>query len=119
MNAILGLVVTLVLVFGGYLLSGGKMHIITHALPFEGMMIGGAALGSFLAANDMNTIKHALGDMGSVFSGAKWKKTEREWVDGYLKFHGRIERDDWVKQAKALAKGGEAEYVRVFGKKPR
>ena len=49
---------------------------------------------------------------------AKWKKAEREWVDGYLKFHGRIERDDWVKQAKALAKG-EAEYVRVFGKKPR
>ncbi len=31
----------------------------------------------------------------------------------------RIERDDWVKQAKALAKGGEAEYIKVFGKKPR
>ena len=28
-------------------------------------------------------------------------------------------RDDWVKQAKALAKGGEEEYIRVFGKKPR
>ncbi|KQW30879.1 hypothetical protein ASE36_00825 [Rhizobium sp. Root274] len=50
---------------------------------------------------------------------AKWKKAEREWVDSYLKFSGRIERDDWVKQAKALAKGGEAEYIKVFGKKPR
>ena len=50
---------------------------------------------------------------------AKWKKAERDWVDGYLKFKGRIERDDWVKQAKALAKGGEAEYIKVFGKKPR
>ncbi|MGI9367003.1 MAG: NADH-quinone oxidoreductase subunit NuoE [Rhizobiaceae bacterium] len=49
----------------------------------------------------------------------KWKKAEREWVDGYLKFKGRIERDDWVKQAKALAKGGVEEYIRVFGKKPR
>ena len=49
---------------------------------------------------------------------ASWKKAEREWVDGYLNFHGRIEREDWVKQAKALAKGGVAEYVRVFGKKP-
>lgn len=49
----------------------------------------------------------------------KWKKAEREWVDGYLKFKGRIDRDDWVKQAKALAKGGEAEYIKVFGKKPR
>ncbi|THV25568.1 NADH-quinone oxidoreductase subunit E [Peteryoungia ipomoeae] len=50
---------------------------------------------------------------------AKWKKAEREWVDTYLKFSGRIERDDWAKQAKVLAKGGEAEYIKVFGKKPR
>ncbi|WP_312361622.1 NADH-quinone oxidoreductase subunit E [Ensifer sp.] len=50
---------------------------------------------------------------------ASWKKVEREWVDSYLNFKGRIERDDWVKQAKALAKGGEAEYIKVFGKKPR
>ena len=50
---------------------------------------------------------------------AAWKKAERAWVDGHLNFHGRIEREDWVKQAKALAKGGVEEYVRVFGKKPR
>ncbi len=50
---------------------------------------------------------------------AAWKKVECEWVDGYLKFSGRIERDDWQKQAKALAKGGVAEYIKVFGKKPR
>ena len=49
---------------------------------------------------------------------AGWKKAERDWVDGYLKFKGRIDRDDWVKQAKALSKGVD-EYVRVFGKKPR
>ncbi|MGB3898498.1 MAG: NADH-quinone oxidoreductase subunit NuoE [Mesorhizobium sp.] len=49
---------------------------------------------------------------------ASWKKAERAWVDAYLNFHGRIEREDWVKQAKALAKGGVAEYIRVFGKKP-
>jgi NADH-quinone oxidoreductase subunit E len=50
---------------------------------------------------------------------ASWKKNQCGWVDGYLNFRGRIDRDDWVKQAKALAKGGEAEYFRVFGKKPR
>lgn len=48
-----------------------------------------------------------------------WGEAEREWVDGFLKFKGRIERDDWVRQAKALAEGGVEEYVRVFGKKPR
>ena len=50
---------------------------------------------------------------------AKWTKAEREWVDDHLNFRGRIERDDWVRQAQALAEGGEAEYIKVFGKKPR
>jgi NADH-quinone oxidoreductase subunit E len=49
---------------------------------------------------------------------ASWQKAERDWVDGYLNFKGRIDRDDWVKQAEALARGGVAEYIRVFGKKP-
>lgn len=35
---------------------------------------------------------------------SKWKKSEREWVDGYLNFKGRIDRDEWVAQAKKLAK---------------
>ncbi|MDX8434982.1 NADH-quinone oxidoreductase subunit E [Mesorhizobium abyssinicae] len=60
---------------------------------------------------------HSLG-IYTFAQVASWKKAEREWVDGYLNFKGRIERDDWVKQAKALAKGGVAEYIRVFGKKP-
>jgi NADH-quinone oxidoreductase subunit E len=62
-------------------------------------------------------ILHELG----IFTFAQvalWKKAERDWVDGYLNFHGRVEREDWVKQAKALAKGGVEEYIRVFSKKP-
>ena len=62
-------------------------------------------------------VLHTLG-IFTFAQVASWKKAEREWVDGYLSFHGRIERDDWVKQAKALAKGGVAEYIHVFGKKP-
>lgn len=49
----------------------------------------------------------------------KWTKKDIAIVDDELSFKGRIERDDWVKQAKALAKGGEAEYIKVFGRKPR
>src|SRR5690606_29011063 len=58
-------------------------------------------------------ILHELGiyTFGQV---AGWKVAEREWVDGYLNFKGRIERDDWVRQAEALARGGEAEYIKVF-----
>jgi NADH-quinone oxidoreductase subunit E len=49
---------------------------------------------------------------------AEWNDDHRYWVDGYLNFKGRIERDDWVKQADALARGGVDEYIRIFGKKP-
>lgn len=50
---------------------------------------------------------------------ANWNKSETEWVDDYLQFSGRIERDNWIGQAKALAKGGWDEYVKVFGKEPK
>ena len=76
MNAILGLVVTMCMVFGGYILAGGKMSIILKSLPFEMMMIGGAATGAFLAANDMATIKHTAGDLGAAVAGPKWKKKD-------------------------------------------
>ncbi len=39
---------------------------------------------------------------------AKWKKADVAIVDDQLSFKGRIERDDWIKQAKVLAKGGTA-----------
>ena len=47
---------------------------------------------------------------------AKFVKKDITALDDALSFKGRIDRDQWVKQAKALAKG-EDEYFRVFGKK--
>lgn len=76
MNAILGLAITMVMVFGGYMLAGGKLGIILHSLPFEMMMIGGAATGAFLASNDFTTVKHTGGDIVAAFKGPKWKKTD-------------------------------------------
>ena len=42
---------------------------------------------------------------------AGWRKKEVEWVDENLEgFKGRVSRDEWVKQAKVLAKGGTTEF---------
>ncbi|MEX0302346.1 MAG: flagellar motor stator protein MotA, partial [Leisingera sp.] len=73
MIGIVGIAVIFAMVFGGYLLAGGKMAIILKSLPFEMMMIGGAAAGSFLIANDMGGVKHTIKDVGKVFKGPKWK----------------------------------------------
>ena len=32
-----------------------------------------------------------------------WKKKEVEWVGSYLSFPGRIEREEWIAQARRLA----------------
>jgi len=43
---------------------------------------------------------------------AGWTPENVEWVGGYLAFPGRIEREDWVGQAKLLAAGTETEFAR-------
>ncbi len=73
MIGFVGIGVIFVMVFGGYILAGGKLGIILKSLPFEMMMIGGAALGAFLLSNDMAAVKHTAKDVGKVFKGPKWK----------------------------------------------
>lgn len=42
---------------------------------------------------------------------AGWRKKEVAWADQNLVgFKGRVSRDEWVKQAKVLAKGGSTEF---------
>jgi chemotaxis protein MotA len=76
MIGIVGIVIIFAMVFGGYILAGGKLAIILKALPFELMMIGGAAVGAFALANDGAGVKHALRDMAKVFKGPKWKAAD-------------------------------------------
>lgn len=73
MFGLIGIAVIFVMVFGGYLAAGGKLGIILKSLPFEMMMIGGAAVGAFLISNDIGAVKHTLKDIGKVFKGNKWK----------------------------------------------
>jgi len=73
MIGVVGIVVVFVMVFGGYLLAGGKLGIILHAAPFEMIMICGAAIGAFLIGNDMASIKHTLKSLARVFKGPRWK----------------------------------------------
>lgn len=76
MTSIIGIILTFIMVFGGFILAGGKMDVISHAAPHEMIIIGGSAIGAFLLGNDMHTIKQTMGDIGSVFKGAKWKKSD-------------------------------------------
>lgn len=72
MIGLIGIALTFFMVFGGYVLAGGKLGVILHSLPFEMMMIGGAAAGAYALSNDGATIKHTFSDLGRAFKGPKW-----------------------------------------------
>ena len=55
---IVGGLVVIICVFGGFLLAGGHLHVIWQ--PFEVMIIGGAALGGFIIQNPIARIKLAI-----------------------------------------------------------
>ena len=76
MIAIVGIVIVMVMVFGGYLAAGGKFTLIIKALPYELTMIGGAAIGAFVVGNDLPAIKHTLKEAGKIFKGPKWKPAD-------------------------------------------
>jgi chemotaxis protein MotA len=76
MFQIIGIVMLFGMVFGSYLLAGGKMAVILHSLPFELMGILGSGVSAFLIANSMDVIKSTLGGFGKIFGGNKWKKQD-------------------------------------------
>ncbi|MDQ2065287.1 flagellar motor stator protein MotA [Xinfangfangia sp. CPCC 101601] len=72
MFGMIGIVVIILMVFGGFVLHGGHLEPILHALPFEMIIIGGAAVGAFLISNDFASVKGTVRDIGMVFKGPKW-----------------------------------------------
>jgi predicted flap endonuclease-1-like 5' DNA nuclease len=46
---------------------------------------------------------------------AAWTPAEIKWVDDHLKFNGRIQREEWVRQASLLAAGKEDIFARDYG----
>jgi len=57
MNAIIGIVVLMVCVFGGFIMAGGSMKPIIKAAPVETFIILGAGIGGMLIGNSMDIFK--------------------------------------------------------------
>ncbi|MES2534868.1 MAG: flagellar motor stator protein MotA [Pseudomonadota bacterium] len=72
MLVILGYVVVLLSVFGGFALAGG--HLAALIQPVEFLMIGGAAVGAFLVGNNLAALKATMKALPSVFKGARYTK---------------------------------------------
>jgi len=69
---IIGYVVVLASVFGGFALQGG--HLAALFQPLELLMIGGAAVGAFFVGNNGKAIKATLAALPALFKGSRYTK---------------------------------------------
>jgi chemotaxis protein MotA len=69
---IIGYVVVLASVFGGFALQGG--HLAALFQPLELLMIGGAAAGAFFVGNNSKAIKATLAALPGLFKGSRYTK---------------------------------------------
>jgi len=47
---------------------------------------------------------------------AKWDSNNISWVENFLAFPGRINREDWITQAQTLSDGGTTEFAKRVDK---
>ncbi len=91
----------------------------SEAMPVHGLSapVGGKADDLQMISGIGPKLEKMLHDQG-IFHFAQiaaWKKKDIEEIDARLKFKGRIEREEWVRQAKLLAAGKLEQFEREYG----
>jgi chemotaxis protein MotA len=76
MFAAIGVVILLIMVFGGFAITGGALGPVMEAIPHEMLIIGGAALGAMVTGNSMHELKAIGGGFAKVFKGPKHNKQD-------------------------------------------
>ena len=76
MFVLIGYVIVLATVFGGFMIAGGNILVIAKAAPIEMLIIAGGAFGGFLAANSMKTIKASFGGALGLLKGPRFGKDD-------------------------------------------
>ncbi|MBU2642764.1 MAG: flagellar motor stator protein MotA [Deltaproteobacteria bacterium] len=72
MLVIVGYIVVVLAVFGGFAMAGG--HLAALFQPLELLMIGGGAGGAFLVGNNAKAIKATMKALPTIFKGSKYSK---------------------------------------------
>lgn len=72
MNAILGIVIVLGSVIGGYMLEHGNILMLVQ--PVELLIIGGAACGAFFISSPMSVVKDVFKHLPAIFTGKEDSK---------------------------------------------
>jgi chemotaxis protein MotA len=123
MFAAIGIVILLVMVFGGFAITGGALGPVMEAIPHEMLIIGGAAIGALVTGNSMHELKGLGGGLAKVIKGPR--HTKQDHIDAIvvttklmrlLRSEGAIALESHVQDPQASAIF--AEYPRLLTNKP-
>ncbi len=74
MLGIVGILVVIASVLGGYVAMGGHLDVLFQ--PFELVIIGGAAVGAFMVSTPTRVVKGVMGNLSRVVSGSAHGKSD-------------------------------------------
>jgi len=87
-SVIIGYIVVMASVFGGFVLAGG--HVAALFQPVELLMIGGGAFGAFVVGNDMKVIKATIKVLPTLFKGSRY--TRQLYIELLLLLYGLLSK---------------------------
>ena len=131
MFVIVGWVIVIVCVFGGYALGGG--HLAAMLQPIEFLIIAGAAFGAFLVGNPPKTLRATLKAFPECFRGSKYTKArylalmallydllQKTRKEGLMAVEGDIENPEssplFQKHPEILADSHLVEFITDYGR---
>ena len=115
MLVIVGYVVVLGAVFGGFALAGG--HLAALLQPIELLMIAGGAFGAFFVGNTSKAVKATLKAFPTVFKGSKYTKALfMELMALLYELLGKIRKEGLMSIERDVDSPGESP---IFSKYPK
>jgi chemotaxis protein MotA len=114
MFSIIGIVVVIGAVLGGFLMEKGPILVLLQ--PSEFLIIGGAALGTLLSANPLHVLKKIMAGLLSVLKGSKYSKARYvSTMKMLFTLFGKARKEGWAGIESDIE---EPEKSAVFSKYP-
>jgi chemotaxis protein MotA len=114
MFVIIGIVVVIGAILGGYLMEHGSVRVLVQ--PAELLIIGGAAIGTILVANPLHILKQLAAGLAGIFGASRFGKPKyMEYMKMLFELFSRARKDGLM----ALeTDGDQPDQSPVFSKYP-
>jgi chemotaxis protein MotA len=113
MFAIVGIVIVFGAVIGGFLMEKGHIEVLLQ--PAELLIIGGAGLGTLLAANPIHILKGIMGGLTGILKGSRFNKQRYlNTLKMMYQFLNKVRKEGLLSVEQDVEKPQESELFKTF-----